>query len=715
MQHLTKAPVCSNLKTAFRTLTLQQISDYKIFLHTLDFILLFGEKYNLKTEKDWKSVTRKQILSNGGSRILKRYSLFEFKYIASGTSRVSIFKKPKGYWKNEEKILKFLSEIKEKYNLNTPDDWNSIKATQIQSNGGSSLLKDFSMFELKCLAFPEGKSTFNTPPQSSKYWENEENVDRFISELKQKYNLNTPEDWNSITRKQIQLLGGSTFLNKYSMHELKIMACPEGKQIFNNINQVEKYWREKQNVLTFLTEIKEKYNLNTPEDWNSITPKHIQASGGWRILRNYSLFELKCMACPEGKSIFNNPKGYWKNEENVLQFLSEIKEKYNLNTPEDWNSITATQIQSNGGSSLLSIYSLYELKCMACPEGKLSFTAPKHSPGYWENKENVDRFISEFKEKYNLHTPEDWKGITRKHIQSQGGGTLLKKYSMFELKCMTCPEGKVFFKNPNHQLPGYWENKENLNMFFDLLKEKYNLNTPEDWNSITTTQIISNGGRTLLHKYSMFELKCMACPEGKLIFNSPPQSSKYWENKENVDRFISELKEKYNLHTPEDWKRISANQIIQHGGRGLLFGKNDIKIQFDNIDNTKMFISFKKLISLSGNNKRSSQRWLFLQVQKLFPHDEIVEDYFHPEISRLSGANVQFDIYLIQKKIAIEYHGKQHYEDIPSGFSSVETYQFRDLEKEKLCKQHGINLIVVPYWWDNNLDSLRTYLYSKIN
>ena len=57
------------------------------------------------------------------------------------------------------------------------------------------------------------------------------------------------------------------------------------------------------------------------------------------------------MACPEGKSIFRHPKhspGYWENQENILQFLYEIKEKYNVNTPEDWNSITATHITSNG-------------------------------------------------------------------------------------------------------------------------------------------------------------------------------------------------------------------------------------------------------------------------------------------------------------------------------------------------------------------------------
>ena len=80
------------------------------------------------------------------------------------------------------------------------------------------------------------------------------------------------------------------------------------------------------------------------------------------------------MACPEGKSIFTNspqPSGYWENQENFTKFLDEIKEKY-----QDWNSITRKNITSNRGASLLHKYSIYELKCMACPEGKSIFTNP---------------------------------------------------------------------------------------------------------------------------------------------------------------------------------------------------------------------------------------------------------------------------------------------------------------------------------------------------
>ena len=566
-------------------------------------------------------------------------------------------------------------------------------------------------------------TTVTSPVRSSfKFWENKDNIYKFLYKIKEKYNLNTIEDWNSIKKKHIIANGGSSLLSKYkySIYDLKCMACPEGKYLFNNPKVSSGYWENKDNIHNFLSQIKEKYNLNTPEDWNLIRKKHIISNGGSSLLSKYkySIYDLKCMACPEGKSLFNNPKhssGFWENKNNIYNFLSKIEKQYNLKTPEDWISINREIIISNGGSTLLNKYSIYDLKCMACPEGKSLFNNPNKPSGYWENKENVLQFLSQIKQKFKLTTPEDWNSITGEHIQSNGGGTLLNKYSMFELKSMACPEGKSLFNNPKHS-PGFWENKENILQFLSKIKEKYNLNTPEDWIAITHNQIISFGGRTLLNKYSIYDLKCIACPEGKSLFYNPPKPSGYWDNKENIHKFILQMEQKYNLNTPEDWKRISRHQISSEGGCGLFQSKNysEIKIKFETPNKTAKVIPFSKLISGSVQ-KRSSQRWLFLQVQKLFPREEIVEDYFHSEISRESGFNVQFDIFMIERNIAIEYHGKQHYEDIPSGFSNVETYKNRDMEKEKLCSEHGIQLIVIPYWWDNKLDSLRAFLYSKIN
>ena len=681
------------------------------------FLSEIKQKYNFNTPKEWNSFTQKHVKSNGGIGLLLKYSMYELKCMACPEGK-SIFKEPKqpsGYWKNSENIDQLFTKLKEKYNLKTPEDWNSITTSQIQSNGGRGLLSKYSLFELKCMACPEGKSIFNSPPQITGFWENKENVGKFLEEIKKKFNLNTPEDWNSITKDIIISNGGGTLATKYSMYELKCLACPEGKFIFNNPKKESGYWEDKENIDKFLLQLKEKYNLNSPEDWNSITLKLIQSNGGGSLLLKYSLYDLKCLACPEGKSSFYQMQapGFWENKENIKKFLYGIQEKYNLQTPEDWNSITREIIQSNGGRTLINKYSIYELKCLACPEGKSFFGKTNHEPGYWENKENIEKFFVKLKEKYNLNTPEDWNSITTNHIQSNGGRSLLAKHSMYELKCMACPEGKLIFSNPR-QVSGYWENKENVRKFLEEIKQKYHLQSIDDWNSINHKHIQSNGGSRLLSKYSMYELKCLGCPEGKDFFNFPNKVQGYWENKENIDKFVSQIKKKYNLNTPNDWKRVSKFQIKSDGGWWLFNNQVDVKIQFDSPNKKSKFIPLSKLISGSCH-KRSSQRWLFLQIKKLFPNEEMVEDYFHSEISMSSGANVQFDIFMIERNIAIEYHGKQHYEDIPSGFSGVETYQYRDLEKEKLCKEYGIQLIVIPYWWDNRLDSLRTYLYSKIN
>ena len=296
-------------------------------------------------------------------------------------------------------------------------------------------------------------------------------------------------------------------------------------------------------------------------------------------------------------------------------------------------------------------------------------------------------FLTGIKQKYHLNTPEDWNSIATTQINSNGGWGLLLKYSMYEIKCVACPEGKSLYNNPP-QASGYWEKQENVLNFLSELKQKYNLYTLEDWNSITHKHIQANGGNRLFAKYSMYELKCMACPEGKSSFNYRPQrqSSGYWKNEENILTLVSKISKKYNLNTPDDWKRISRHQIISEGGWSYLIikiiiiykSKLNLKLQRIRNQNNK---TYKWSYSYE---KRSTQRWLFLQIQKLFPREEIIEDYFHSEISRESGFNIQFDIFMMERKLPIEYHGKHHYEDIPQGFSSVEIYKCRNVEKENL-------------------------------
>ena len=555
---------------------------------------------------------------------------------------------------------------------------------------------------LKVRTFSKFMCSLNTS-KKMKYWDNKENVNILIQKLRTELNLISPKDWNNLTKKQIRTTLGGSLSEKYSIYEIKCMGCPEGKLLFKQpiSYKPQGYWENIDNVKIFLNELKEKMNLNSINDWNKVSAKNILKYGGGSLLEKYSLFDLKLLGCPEGKLIYkktNKPVGFWDKKENIEDFIKELRDTYGLKTPKDWNSILRKQIISLGGNGLLNKLSLYQIKILGCPEGKLIYNQPIPSKpvGFWNNQQNVENFLNDIKQKLDLKTIEDWNSVTAKQIHSYGGGSLFVKYSMYDLKCMACPEGKDFFDNPKK--PGYWNKVENVYKFLELLRHKLQLKTPEDWNLLHGNDLILLGGSRLLKKYSMYELKCMACPEGNLLFKQPEKRKLpgFWKNPENVQSSLDMVANELNLNSNEDWERTSKAQIFSVVGSGL------------NKANVPQ-ISNKKFIG------RSSQRWLFLQVQKIFPGEEIVEDYFHSAISRKTGSPVQFDIFIVKKDIAFEYHGLQHYEDIAgTGFGPLEMYQSRDREKEILCSQFGVQLIVIPYWWDNTLESLKATLKSKI-
>ena len=736
---------------------------------------------NLKTINDWNSITQKQIKEIGGNSLLKKHTIYEIKCIGFPEGKNKF--KPHKFWKSKENTISFINNLKEKLKLNSMKDWDLLTTNQIKLHGGRELLKKHSLYEIKCLGFPEGINKFEKPIKTNKYWENEENIQNFLSKLKENLNLKTFEDWNKITRNQIELNGGYKLLNRYSLFEIKSLGFPDGFDLFYYENKSFDFWNNKENVKKYLEFLLHKLNIKTHKE---LTKNKIYLHGGKELFKIYSLYELRCLAFPNEKEFIfpkqsisywkndeniqnyfvflrelftdrkrftindirkfggssllkiytfneikrkifpdmndekiitnnvsnvncNNIKptrtNFWDNMENVNEFLSKLKEKLNLHSAEDWNLLTQNQIIENGGSSLLKTYSMFEIKCLGFPNGKKYFEQNvKQKPsGYWDIQENIKDFLSKLQEKLNLTSAEDWNLLTQKQIVENGGSSLLKTYSMFEIKCFGFPDGKSLFSQPKKSQK-YWENQENIQSFLLMMKEKFNLNSAEDWNSITFNQIKACGGCRLLKKYSVYEIKCLAFPGGIDIYVKPNKPFGFWNNDLNFQNFINRLKEKYNIKTIDDWKRISKNQIITEGGWGIFSKFTDKQLE-------------EKIPEIFSKKIRPSQRWLCLLVQKLFPDEEIVEDYFHSDISRKTGFPVQFDIFLVRRNIAFEYHGQQHYEDIPSGFAPLQMYKYRDQEKAIICKKFGILLIVIPYWWDNTIESLEStisYQYPEL-
>ena len=100
------------------------------------------------------------------------------------------------------------------------------------------------------------------------------------------------------------------------------------------------------------------------------------------------------------------------------------------------------------------------------------------------------------------------------------------------------------------------------------------------------------------------------------------------------------------------------------------------------------------------------QRHLYKLLEELFHRDQILLDHYHKEL-RYDGtkAPVQLDIFIPSLNLAFEYQGEQHY-STHYLYGSPSIQQQRDQEKEMKCKEAGITLIHIPYWWDKQKSSL---------
>ena len=69
-------------------------------------------------------------------------------------------------------------------------------------------------------------------------------------------------------------------------------------------------------------------------------------------------------------------------------------------------------------------------------------------------------------------------------------------------------------------------------------------------------------------------------------------------------------------------------------------------------------------------------------------------------INNVTGKPLELDCYNEELGLACEYNGKQHYEYVAGMHKNHEDFrlqQYRDEMKKKLCKENGVDLIVVSY------------------
>ena len=114
-------------------------------------------------------------------------------------------------------------------------------------------------------------------------------------------------------------------------------------------------------------------------------------------------------------------------------------------------------------------------------------------------------------------------------------------------------------------------------------------------------------------------------------------------------------------------------------------------------------------------SKKSKQFLLFIFIQQFYPTMIIIENYRHPFLQSENERALEFDVYIPALNIGFEYQGEHHYDDMPAAYGQFELFLERDLLKEKLSKENNIQLIRIPYWWNQSPSSLQLSINSQLS
>lgn len=114
-----------------------------------------------------------------------------------------------------------------------------------------------------------------------------------------------------------------------------------------------------------------------------------------------------------------------------------------------------------------------------------------------------------------------------------------------------------------------------------------------------------------------------------------------------------------------------------------------------------------------GASKGETECKRFVEYYFQKPFDKIRPDFL---TNPITNCTLELDVYNDELKLAIEYNGSQHYHYNKmmhqNSRDRFQNQQYRDYIKKNLCKDNGIELIIVPY--TVKVEDIPKFLYNEL-
>uniref|UniRef100_A0A6B2L4U2 Uncharacterized protein n=1 Tax=Arcella intermedia TaxID=1963864 RepID=A0A6B2L4U2_9EUKA len=330
---------------------------------------------------------------------------------------------------------------------------------------------------------------------------------------------------------------------------------------------------------------------------------------------------------------------------------------------------------------------------------------------YW-SEHSIQLFLTQLGLDLMIKNISDWYNANSQTFLEECP-SLLKKfnYSMITLITSQLPQF-VFqpwlFKNAPRY---FWQSESNQLSFLDWVCTRERYTQFSDCYICTSKKMLSYGGDGLLDKYNgsfMSVLQALYPMFTWMPWKFSKSPFLFTEKQANKWRLIKFCSEKLKISDWNDWYRISRGQLLKLGVFHVIRKLGGLE------DLLKEFFPYhpwdSRLLTFQG--KKAGQRYLLRSLCEIFPNHRIYEEYSHPTLKFPSKRPITLDVYIPQLNLAFEYQGIQHYQDT-SFFGKTQTRKTRDDTKLKICADHNLQIIDIPYWWPGDKDFLLDELKKR--
>ena len=709
---------------------IKKINIYKDIEEQQEFMNNLFKSKKLQTLDDWLQITATNIRYLGGRRIIESQYKNDMKKLLLNVYpnypwQFNSIKK-KNNFKTIENQQKFMDKLFTNNNLKSFDDWLYFPREKL----GSLLYDCFNGDLLKLLTTIYKNYPFTTEiprkvSQISLQFSTKEKQIQFMEELFIKFKLKSIDDWTNISKDKIMLNGGRYLVAIYqnNMKNLLLSLYPNYPWDFTDIkiSNPYEYYKSIENQREFMDKLFIKLKLNSLDDWLQRKEKILQ-NRGMSVFRknNFNLSLLLQSIYPNYPFDFTKiiKVEELKSIESQRKKMDKLFIKLKLKSVEDWLNIKIKNFIKKGGCSLMYKHYRGDFKILLStiyPNFPWNFPPTLQntillSRNYFQSFENQRKFMDKLFIKYKLKSLDDWLNISQFKIMKEDRGYALfrnynQDYSLLLSKIY--PHHRWNFLLLKSSLNINFTSIENQRKYMEKMFYKFQLKTINDWISILQSFILFNNENYYSDQFEinsiqihlndrriLYRLLSRYNNDLQNFFHSIYPNYPWQFNRDQFRTYLIQLMKNYHVTQKKDWYRIP----LQLGGKFELY-----KI-------LRIFYPHERWIGsyFVMRAKKTSQRLLFSFTQKIYPSLLIIEDYFHPKLTH----KLELDIFIPALQLAMEYQGQHHYDDLPSGFASNESFVMRDSLKEILVSSLNIKIIKIPYWWDQSLSSLQSSLQS---